>query len=570
MKRIGTILVVQIAAILFVVMSIFGIFEVRQQEKKFTELLEQAENNSVEPMARILAQLLFDIERERIDEIIQSYLNTSDILSIRILEEETASHYWAKHPDSQEILNLLDTETISPEYPNSVNHAVELEYNDVLLGMLEVIFSRQMLTDRIRATMRTAAINFLVVLLVESILVLTLVHRNVGNPLQMLTTIARRIANGDVDVQVPRVSAKNEMGTLTQAFEAMVASMRQMTLVATSISTGNVRREIPIRSKNDQLGQAFATMSAYLDELATAAEAFAAGDLRQTIQPKAEHDVLGKAFQHISALRDIVEQIVSNTHLLGDMSGDLTDVSGQMTNDAEQTLEGTQFVSSINQQITQNITGISTATEEFSASTREISRSVNDAVNSIQTALNIVNSAGAKITALQIDSSEIGDIVKLITSIAQQTNLLALNATIEAARAGDSGRGFAVVAGEVKELARETAVSADDIVQKVEGIQTSSREVTDAVEQLSDIIYQNRDLYNTIAAAIEQQAATIKEISGNIAETTQSSRHVTKKMADVADVAKHSSEQAAHVQHTAQELVKLAEQLRRVVEQFSV
>jgi methyl-accepting chemotaxis protein len=74
--------------------------------------------------------------------------------------------------------------------------------------------------------------------------------------------------------------------------------------------------------------------------------------------------------------------------------------------------------------------------------------------------------SNAIVTKLGISSQEIGDVVKVISSIAQQTNLLALNATIEAARAGEAGKGFAVVANEVKELAKQTAKATGDITNR--------------------------------------------------------------------------------------------------------
>ena len=74
---------------------------------------------------------------------------------------------------------------------------------------------------------------------------------------------------------------------------------------------------------------------------------------------------------------------------------------------------------------------------------------------------------------LKASSSQIGEIVNLISSIAGQTNLLALNAAIEAARVGELGRGFGVVAEEVRKLASSSAESVKTITQSLQQVQRS-------------------------------------------------------------------------------------------------
>src|SRR6202000_3305836 len=109
----------------------------------------------------------------------------------------------------------------------------------------------------------------------------------------------------------------------------------------------------------------------------------------------------------------------------------------------------------------------------------------------------------ATVSKLGESSVEIGEVVKVITSIAQQTNLLALNATIEAARAGEAGKGFAVVANEVKELAKEAAKATEDIGRKIEAIQTDTKGAVEAIQQIGGVINQINDISNTIASAVE-------------------------------------------------------------------
>ena len=87
-----------------------------------------------------------------------------------------------------------------------------------------------------------------------------------------------------------------------------------------------------------------------------------------------------------------------------------------------------------------------------------------------------------RVDDLRVAAEQIGNLAKLINSIAGQTDLLALNATIEAARAGEAGRGFAVVAGEVKALAEQTARATSDIASQVTSIQAATNGAADAIQ----------------------------------------------------------------------------------------
>jgi len=304
------------------------------------------------------------------------------------------------------------------------------------------------------------------------------------------------------------------------------------------------------------------------------AEAVAAGDLtRDEIKVSAEDELgdLANAINKMSvSLKRMILAIAENARHVAQASDQVSSNSQQITANSEETSAQAKVVSQSAQQVSQNLQTVATGAEELGSSIKEIAKNASDAAKVATSAVKVAETTTAIVSKLGDSSNEIGQVIKVITSIAQQTNLLALNATIEAARAGEAGKGFAVVANEVKELAKATAKATEDISRKIEAIQTDTGAAVAAIASISGVINQINDISSTIATAVEEQNATTNEMSRNVSEAAQGSSEITSNIAGVAEAAESTSRGAADTQKAAQELVRMSSQLSGLVEQFKL
>ena len=135
-------------------------------------------------------------------------------------------------------------------------------------------------------------------------------------------------------------------------------------------------------------------------------------------------------------------------------------------------------------EVSEQANAVATGSNQLTDSIQEIASSAATAVGNTAAAVRSAQSATGLVAQLSESSDRIGDVSRLISSIAGQTNLLALNATIEAARAGESGKGFAVVSGEVKSLAQRSGEATGDITAMIHAIQADSVATARALEEI--------------------------------------------------------------------------------------
>ena len=351
-------------------------------------------------------------------------------------------------------------------------------------------------------------------------LIALLTSRSIVPPIRQMTGTMDKLASGDTSVAVPGVGRKDEIGDMASAVQVFKDNM---------IETERLRAEQ------------------------------AAMEQRAAIERKAAMHKLADEFQ--AAVGEIVETVSS-------ASTELEAAAGTLTKTADTTQKLSGVVAAASEQASANVQSVASATEEMASSVSEIARQVQESSRIASEAVTQAEKTDARIAELSQAAARIGDVVKLITAIAEQTNLLALNATIEAARAGEAGKGFAVVASEVKQLAAQTAKATDEIGTQIHGMQSATADSVSAIKEIGSTIARIAEIASTIAAAVEEQGAATQEIARNVGEAAKGTAQVASNIVDVNHGAGETGSASTQVFASAQSLSSESNHLKIEVEKF--
>ena len=347
-----------------------------------------------------------------------------------------------------------------------------------------------------------------------------IVARRITRPLRRITVTMNELASGKLDVVVPGIECRDEVGEMAKAVEIFK-------------SNAVARQALEAEQKE--------------------------AESRAIARRKADMIKLADDFE--GAVGEIIETVSS-------AATELEASAGTLSSTAERAQELTIMVAAASEEASTNVQSVASATEELSSSVNEISRQVQESARMANEAVDQARTTNDRVGELSKAAARIGDVVELINTIAGQTNLLALNATIEAARAGEAGRGFAVVASEVKALAEQTAKATGEIGQQITGIQAATQESVGAIKEISGTIERLSEISSTIAAAVEEQGAATQEISRNVQQAAQGTQQVSSNITDVQRGASETGSASSQVLSAAQSLSGDSNRLKLEVGKF--
>jgi methyl-accepting chemotaxis protein len=345
------------------------------------------------------------------------------------------------------------------------------------------------------------------------------IGRSIAGPITGMTKTMEVLASGNHDVTIPGADSQDEIGDMARAvnvFKVNMIEAERLSAEQYSAQTARARRQDAMDRHTQSFGTSVTGVMA----------------------------ALGTAASNMRRAADIMTESASAVHR---QASETAGGAGQSSAD---------------------LTAVAAAVEQFTASVSEISRQVAVASDVAAQAVQRAEASQVTIRGLADSTARIGDVVRLIDSIAGQTNLLALNATIEAARAGDAGKGFAVVAGEVKALAAQTAKATAEIGAQIETVRSATEDTVAAMDEIGGIIGRMGEVSTAISAAVEEQSVTTREIASSIQGVAGSTARAARAMENVVQGADRAGDASRNILTDAAEIGSEAEKLRREVEQF--
>ena len=414
------------------------------------------------------------------------------------------------------------------------NYFHDKKIADKLALVLKVVFAVLLINNILFAVLMIVFGHpvFLIIPVVGTIVMPVLVRKmmqalsdNILNPLEEIEQAAEDMAQGNLEITIT-YEAKDELGKLADSFRNTATFLKGVVDDIDQLLSEFAKGNFDARSNDKE---------AYLGSFS---------------------EILKKLETTESSLSETISNVQES-------SNQVSAGADQLAQSAQELAEGATDQAAAIEELTSSVTEVAAHIEENTKSTDRVHDQAKQVAVKADSGTTKMKELIEAMKHISETTNDIQAVIGKIESIASQTNLLSLNASIEAARAGEAGKGFAVVAEQIKELAEESASSAEETrvmltnsLNQVEigsGVaDETSKFMAEMIEQLDQVVME----VAKIRQISDQQAESVKQISDAVEQ--------------VNGVVQSNSATSEEVSATSEELSASAENLDEMVTGFKV
>lgn len=394
----------------------------------------------------------------------------------------------------------------------------------VVLAVNNVLFAAMMIALGHPVLLIIPVVGIIAILILGKMMLKALTE-NILEPLEQLETAADAISHGNLEIDVTYES-EDELGSLAQSFRRTSSTLKDVIGDINQLLTEFAKGNLDAKSNNIEI------YSGDFNEILNKLKEVETG-LSQTIYnvKESSDQVSAGADQLAESAQGLAEGATDQAAALEELTASVNEVASHVA-------ENTESTDRVHDQAKE----VAIKADHGTAKMKELIESmkhISDTTNDIQT------------------------VIEKIESIASQTNLLSLNASIEAARAGEAGRGFAVVAEQIKELAEESASSAEEtrvmLTNSLNQVEIGSSVADETSQFMAEMIEQ--------LDVVVMEVAKIRQVSDRQAESV---KQISQAIEQVNGVVQDNSATSEQVSATSQELSASAEGLDEMISGFKI
>jgi len=471
---------------------------------------------------------------------------TVDAEELRLIKEaenattiyEKSAASWIKTDDS--LTKILSDMQILGE--NVIKQAIAAEE----AGYKKLDEAKQS-AQAMTAQANTIIVSTIAIAVVLGIIIAVSLASVISKPVVRGVEFATAVATGDFNRTLD-INQKDEIGVLADALRKMVSTLKAKI------------EEAALESQNAQ------------EEANKAKTATQEAELAKQQAERAKSDGMLQAAQQ---LESIVEIVTSASEQLSAQIEQSSHGAEEQADRMGETAAAMEEMNATVLEVAKNASSAATAADQAKVKAEEGSSIVTQVVKGIEKVQQQSQEMKSDMGKLGSQAEGIGQILNVISDIADQTNLLALNAAIEAARAGEAGRGFAVVADEVRKLAEKTMAATKEVGDAIRGIQDGTKKNIDNVERTGKNIEEVTKLANSSGEALRHIVSLadtttdqVRSIATSSEEQSATSEEINKSIESVNRISSETADAMRQSASAVSELANQAQMLKRLIDEM--